>query len=403
MTNISHRQDRFPAAFYMLIVIQFLQSLSFYMIAPIFTKYLTGQGIPLAMAGTLSGLMSYTCLVTRPFSGRLADWADRRKILTGSSVLFGVSIMLYACVSSQAGIVVLRVMTGVAFCLSGTTLFAFAGHFIPETRMGEGVGYVGLGHIIASAVGPLLGSSLAEAFGIRISFILAGAASLICVLLLLTPPFSAPVAAAKQPERDARGSSRPARNRWIAPALIPIACLGSLFSYTSSTVSNFLVLYADARGIVNATLYFTVLAAALFILRPFLGKAHDRFGISSVLIPGLILSMAGVLMMMRATGIVHLLVAAVLLAFGQGGAQPAVQASCLKSLSADQRGVATSTYYIFNDLMQGIAPSLGGAAIQYSGYNLAFSLCIVFFAVGLIYYLCLAHYQKKRARQHTSA
>ncbi len=96
-----------------------------------------------------------------------------------------------------------------------------------------------------------------------------------------------------------------------------------------------------------------------------------------------------------------LLAASAFMAFGQGGGQPAVQAECMKRLGMDRRGVATSTYFIFNDIAQGLAPTIGGILADRSGYHAVFGVCTCLFVLGLVYYICSTFFMKNRNQRRS--
>ncbi|MBD5395489.1 MAG: MFS transporter [Lachnospiraceae bacterium] len=380
------KHTSFPFIFYFLILLQTLSSLSFYMVAPLITKYLTYAGSTLAVAGLISGILSYVCLVVRPFSGLLADRINPRFILIVSLAVFGSSIIGYGLSKSVILFAVFRIISGISFAFSSTTIFAYAGNFIPEKRMGEGVGYLGMGNIFSSAVGPMLGSFLAGQFGYGISFTMAGLMSIFPGVILLLWRQESPLVEEEKFHMEEKRKKIRFRDIF-AWELIPIAILAALFSYTNSTMSNFLLLYAELRGIAQASLYFSFLAMFLVILRPLTGKVNDRYGLGSVLIPGYLLTILGVCLIANAKSLWMLLAASGFMAFGQGGGQPAVQTECMKRLGAARRGVATSTYYIFNDIAQGLAPTVGGILAGSFGYLAVFAVCVCLFAAGLVYYL----------------
>lgn len=376
------KKESFSPVFYAVVVIQALLSLSFYMVSPIITKYLSEAGIAISVAGLLSGLMSYICLFVRPFSGALADRLDPKKILAVSMCLFGISIMGYGLTSSLVIFALLRMLSGITFCLSSTTIFVFSGQHIPKSRLGEGIGYLGMGNIIASAVGPSVSTWLAETVGYSNAFLIAGAFSLFCTVVLLILPHKQETA-----QKIAFPRKKLKFSDVLEASLFSIAVLAALFSYTNSTMSNFLLLYADTKQISNASLYFTSLALFLFILRPLTGKLNDRFGLPYILIPGFLMTFIGVFLLLTSKNLWGMIAASFFMAFGQGGGQPAVQAECMRRLGSERKGVATGTYWIFNDIAQGLAPTMGGLLIQRSGYPAVFISCMLLFLLGLGFYL----------------
>lgn len=73
-----------------------------------------------------------------------------------------------------------------------------------------------------------------------------------------------------------------------------------------------------------------------------------------------------------------------------GVLQPAIQAKCLKSVEAERRGAASSTYYIGTDLGQGGAAVIAGQLIPVYGYSGMFLFYMIpLLGVGIIYALVL--------------
>lgn len=373
-------ESAFPREYVLMVLVQLMLSMSYYMVSPVLTRYLVSVGNSIALAGMLSGLLAYISLVIRPFSGLLADRWNPKLLLSGALLLFGISVIGYGAASNPTLFALFRVLSGVAFCLASTTIFAFAGQYIPDAKMGAGVGYLGLGNVVASAVGPLLGSALIGSFSFITAFLFAGVMPLAgAVIVVLLPD--------KAADHHETKDRRLHPGELISVRLIPIALLAALFSYTNSTVSNFLLLYAEEISLANASLYFSFLAVFLFVLRPISGRICDKYGLRFVLIPAFIVTMTGVLLIIFARSLPLLLLAAVLMAFGQGGGQPALQATCMRLLGPRHRGVATGTYYLFSDLVQGVAPTIGGVLIQSHGYTAAFGVCVLLFACGLVVYI----------------
>lgn len=388
-----------PAAFgrpyYILIVVNALASISFYVVNPVLTKYLTGSGMALTLASTIAGLFSLTALTIRPFTGVIADRISQRRILYVTIPLLAASVIGYSLTTSTVLVVLFRILNGVAFCFNGTTLTAYASRFIPRQRMGEGIGYLGLGNVAASAVGPTIGVAVGDALGYRASFLAAGLISLLALGLLLLVQ-DGPCREDERPSVDRSGKNL-CLTDIIALQIIPIAFLNGLFSYSNGTVTNFLVLIAEENGVAGCSLYFTVLAACMLVLRPMAGRLNDRFGLRFLLIPAFLVTCVGVLLIANAQSLWMVLLAAPLMAFGQGGGQPAIQAQCIREVGPERRGVATSTYYIFADLFQGAGPIVGGLAVEAAGTcRAAFYAAAGILLAGLACFFLLCAWRKKK-------
>ena len=77
-------------------------------------------------------------------------------------------------------------MNGVGFAIGSTVQISLATRYIPRQRMGEGIGYMGLGNILGSAVAPGIGIAIAGALGMRPMLLISAALpALACLILLM--------------------------------------------------------------------------------------------------------------------------------------------------------------------------------------------------------------------------
>lgn len=371
--------QRFPLMYYALILVSALNQMSFNMLTPVLSKYILSLGHTLSLAGVIAGAFSITALVVRPLSGLLTDRVNERMVLLAAIPLYAVSTMGLGLANSVPTLFISRIMMGACFALCGTALTAFACNYIPPARMGEGIGYLGLSYTLCAAVGPGLGATLANHVGYRRTFLYAGFFNIAaCVVVyLLKCPF-------KQAQRK-----KLALADIIALELLPIALINGLFSFSNGISSNYIVLFSESRAIPSPTLYFSVLAVAMLVVRPIAGKLNDRRGLAAVLIPAFLCSTAGLCLIANMRTLPMLLCAAVLNACGQGAGQPAIQAQCIRELGQARRGVAISTYYIFADLFQGFGVSVGGAISETFGYTATFYVCALLILSGFILFMFL--------------
>ena len=368
-----------------LLGINLLLAISFYMIAPVLPKYAIQLGASLSLAGIIAGLFSITALVARPFGGLLADRINKKRILFIATSVLSFSAFGYCFSTTIPFLVGFRILHGIAFSISSTAVIALAVSFIPIERLGEGVGYFGLGQILSSAVGPNIGIWVGQKYGLPFTFGLSGVILLVSALLITLihreTASDAILAASQRKKKLIMGDL-------IAVELLPLALMGGVFSMTNGLVSSFLVLIGDARHIANIGLYFSINALCLLFVRPFAGRLSDKKGLALILIPALILTALESLLLANASVLWVVLIAAACKAFGQGSAQPSLQSACIKKLGPERSGVATSTFYIGADIGQGLGPMMGGAIAGAFGYQTMFYssaavLGVVFLAFGI--------------------
>ena len=365
----------------LVLMVNVLTSFSFYMVATILSKYLVGIGVTLTMAGFIVGLFSLTSLCCRPFSGIMADRLRNTTLLKWSNILMCVGLLGFTVTTSIPLLIVFRIINGVGFALSGTCQITLASHYIPKNKMGEGIGYIGLGMVLGSAVAPGFGLAIADAFGMKLTFFLSAMLTVAAFVILCF----------FHEEKQEPKALRFRLGDIIAVKALPFTLVAGSYSFVNGIIASYLVLYADELGVKGVSVYFTVCAVVLFIVRPFSGKLMDRRGIRITVFPGLVLTAVGMFMLGQSRTLPLILITGVLRSLGQGAAQPALQAGCINEVGLDKSGVATSTYYLGGDICQGIGPMIGGMVVEaiagINGYTALFNICgglllcaLVFFA-----------------------
>lgn len=378
----------FNFTYLVLLILSIFTAISFSMVTPVLTKYAANIGLGLSVAGSLSGILSITALLARPFSGLASDRINKKLLMVVSTTVSGVVISLYGMTTSAPALFFLRILHGTAFAFSGTCNIAMASRYIPKNRMGEGIGYLGIGNIIAQAVGPNLGLSLMNRYSFRAAFLVGG-------LLALGAAAAMLVLVRYAPEQK-KAAEKPGFHfsDLIAPKLIPYAIFGGLFSLCNGIISSFLAMLGDERGIVNVGIFFTVNAVTLLLVRIFGGKLMDKYGLTPILIPSYLFAATAMFLVAGAKGAAIIAVAGALKALGQGTAQPAIQTTCIKSLPDEKRGVAVSTFYVGADVGQGLGGAIGGVVAQSFGYTAMYCGAGALMLAALAVYLVFARNRK---------
>lgn len=341
-----------------LLILSIFTAVSFSMVTPVLTKYAANIGLGLSLAGSLSGVLSITALVARPFSGLASDRINKKLLMVVATAASGVVIALYGMTANASALFVLRILHGTAFAFSGTCNIAMASRYIPKERMGEGIGYLGIGNIIAQAAGPNLGLTLMDRCSYRAAFLVGGFLALGAAAAMFLLARYTPEPTVQKREKTLRFSDL------IAPKLIPYAIFGGLFSMCNGIVSSFLAMLGDERGIANVGVFFTVNAVMLLLVRIFGGRLMDKYGLTPILIPSYLLAATAMFLVAGAKGAAVIAVAGALKALGQGSAQPAIQTTCIQQLPPEKRGVAVSTFYVGADVGLGLGGALGGTVAR---------------------------------------
>lgn len=369
-------------SYILILTVSTLSSFSFYMVATIMSKYLVSLGATIAFAGFVVGMFSITSLVCRPFCGVMADRLNNIWLLIISNLLMSAGLIGFAVSSNMPSMIFFRILNGVGFSINGTVQMALVVHFIPKNRLGEGIGYVGISQLIGSACAPALGLGIAEIFGMPITFLAAAGLTLLAAFILL---FLRGLQPEKKIERTGIRFSD-----IIDLKALPFTLPYSTFSFTNGIINGYLVMFADEHGIGKISVYFTLYAVAVFLVRPFSGKIMDKKGLRYTVFPGMAVCALSLFLLGASSTLWMILATGILRALGQGAAQPSLQAGCITHVGRDRSGVATSTYFLGGDIGQGIGPMVGGFVLArivgLAGYQVLFGMCGTLMLAGMVYF-----------------
>ena len=123
----------FNFTYLVLLILSIFTAISFSMVTPVLTKYAANIGLGLSVAGSLSGILSITALLARPFSGLASDRINKKLLMVVSTTVSGVVISLYGMTTSAPALFFLRILHGTAFAFSGTCNIAMAPAISPRT------------------------------------------------------------------------------------------------------------------------------------------------------------------------------------------------------------------------------------------------------------------------------
>lgn len=379
-TGKAEPQKLWNRSFVLILIMSIFTSTASQMVTPLISKYALSLGAPLTLAAAISSLMSIVAMFLRPVSGLCSDRFNRKRIIFIANALTSLCLLGYSFTTHVSSLMAIRFVHGVVFSFSGVASMAFNTTFMPRERLGEGLGWMSLSHIISSSIGPNLGMWIVERSSYSTCFLVA---AILCmgstgILAFISYEHKPPVVARKFDI-----------NSLISLRILPYACIMGLFSCGNALTNTYLALIGDERGIANIALFFTANSLVMVAVRPFTGKILDKRGLNLLLYPSLFIAAAGMAVLGAAPSLAFIILAGVLKALGQGTGSPSIQAACIKLLGKEKAGVVSSTCYIGQDLGHSIAPTLGSFVAMNFGYGVMFYVYagILLVGGGLIYFI----------------
>lgn len=361
-----------------LMIANFLLFFAECLLLTVLPVYLKQNGVGDFQIGIVAAVFYITSMLMRTLTSNVSARVGKKVLLLLAMLVFACSMVGYYLFAGLTVIIILRLVQGLGFGTSSTLYGSTVASTISNERMGEGMGFFGLGISVAYVLGPCLGAAAVSRTYFKWVFLLA---ALFVLLSMLLTCFI-----------NADHFEQPAENQtkdthWLSDVVEPKVLYESVFilflGLLMGSCDTYIVLYAKQMNITNIFLYFIVTTVAEMSTRIFSGKLYDRKGMNILVIPGTIIGLVGCIAAAHATNLWMLCVFALLYGASIGMIFPVMEANAMKKVNPERRIAANATFYNFLDIGSGVGPLLFGALAQSIGYSNTFSLSGLVFVVML--------------------
>lgn len=437
-------------------LVNFAISTNYFMLMVVMTAYaLNVFAAPPAIAALCASAFIIGTLVSRFIAAPLMGAVGRKPLLVVAVALEVGLTALYLANEPVGALIGVRFLHGMAYGVCSTTIATVVTAGIPAAHKGEGVGYFMLSSTLGSAIGPFVGILIANNLGYPVLFVVS------CVVVALGIPFvfaldstdqkpgnarasrklgkhpvddaesaedalaaaedamsAAEIGPSKEAARDVAVSNREealasgeagaalnsrTRKSWllksVEPSVLPIAAVAGLIFFGYSSLLTFLTPYAAEIGLSRAaSVFFVAYALAMFITRPFTGRAFDRRGPGPVMSPAFFSFAIGMVLVATSSNDWMLLGAALLLGFGVGTVQSCGLAVAVNIASDDRLSAANATFYILVDAGVGVGPLLLGVIVPLIGYEWLYFCMAGVGLLGFVAFVIVLRRMKKAGK-----
>lgn len=301
-------------AFIIMLTVNLFNSAGQYMIGSALPKYSNFLGASPVIIGLVTSAFSISALLVRPITGSALDYYNKKIMLTISLALTTVMYTVCAFTDNVTVLVLTRFIDGIGASVKVPLCLALATEFLPEEKVGSGIGIYSVAQAISSALGPGICLDIIEKFGYQASLLFIAFIALIALALALAIR-SGPYA---RPDRPFTISLK---NVFAKEALLPALIVLTLAMPYACTMA-YLPIIGELHNVSNIGLYYTVYSIVLFIGRPLCGKMLDRVHFTRILIPSLISYAISMVFISASYKLSGFLIAGVFSAMGYGIAHP---------------------------------------------------------------------------------
>lgn len=407
--------------------------------------YVALYGGTAAYAGVLGAVFSGAAAVVRLLSGPLIDGRGRRIVM-----LVGFAVLIVGTVGplfthDVAPFVVFRILQGAGFSAVTTASATAAADALPASRMGEGIGYYGLGQALSMSVGPALTLALVSTDPPENLFIGVTAIAVIGLAMIFLCRYekhpemlpegavyrrrleegeseaarrgtaealevtgragAAEAAKATTSAAQSKTEEQPRREsvasrifeKHALPGTLPMIVLSPAFGF----VIFFVGLYGASLGVGNAGLFYTLSAVSMILVRLKSGAFMDRFAPIKILPFALACGLVAFGMLVACGTVLDgtpvrdavFNLSGIVYGFCSGIALPLNQSVAVKNTPPERWGAANALFQLANDV------GIGGACVIWGIVNDCFgvpvTICCAMCCIVASYFVARAVYPKE--------
>ena len=351
------------------------------MIIPELPDYLTKLG-GADYKGLIISLFTLTAMISRPFSGKLADTIGRVPVMIFGAAVCFVCSLFYPIIATLSGFFMLRLVHGFSTGFSPTGATAFLADIIPIQKRGEAMGILGTAGSLGMAAGPAVGGTLANQFGLDAMFYCSSFFGLVSIIILARTKETL-----HQKVNFSFALLKVKREDFFEPLVLVPCLIMALSCFAYGTMFTVMPDLGNFVGIKNKGLLFTFLTVASLLIRLLAGKASDRYGRVEVLRVSTITIAVAMLIIGLASTPLQLIIGIMLYGLAHGSTSPTLLAWAA-DLSDDRfKGRGIASLYIFMELGIGLGAIFSGWIYGNKSEN----FFITFFISGLLSVIAFAY------------
>lgn len=336
-----------------------------YAIMPVLPLYLMDElHCQKTVMGIAMAVFPLVALLFRPFSGLIADRFNRKLVLIFSTLACVACFPLCLAASGVLLFMLVRLTHGVFFSSMSTVQATVAVDFIPESRLGTGIGIfsstVSLGMIFGPMIGLFMAHevSYAAAFWVPAAFAMSGA---VFQMLLHPKKQLRPVQKKLSPDMF-----------FMKEGIFALAAL-LIAAFMQGMITNYLSVLAREHGLADyASLYFLFMGLGLMVSRLFSGYVADHGFLVPMVCTAEAFTLGGAVLLSATSSPTVFVLCGALLGVPLGALMPSFQTMLIILADKSRRGVANSMYFIGMDGGIFFALISGGIIADFLGMDAAY-------------------------------
>ena len=324
------------------------------MILPELPEFLTNLG-GAEYKGLIISLFTLTAMISRPFSGKLADNIGRVPVMVFGSVVCLICSLVYPALTSIYGFFLLRFFHGFSTGFTPTGFTAYIADIVPAARRGEAMGLLSTFGTLGMAGSPAIGGWVAYHYSLDAMFYCSSFFGLLAVLVFVGVKETLHTKEKFQLQHLKISKA----DLYEPTVLVPFVTM-VLTAYSYGVMLTLIPDLSKGLGLLNKGIVFTVFTLASVAVRIAAGKVSDRHGRKAVLKVSTVLIGVSMVITGLATEQWILWTGGVLYGMANGMTSPTLFAWVTDISNDSNRGRAFGSLYIALEMGIGIGAITSG-------------------------------------------
>lgn len=320
-----HRDPLFTPKFLGLWLYAFVTFFSAFQLLPAIPFRILELGGSTAQAGWFLSVYTFASAFSAPVMGTIADAIGRRRQLIVASIAFIGFSIAYGLITNLPLLLVVGAIHGALWSGLIAAASAIMVDFIPESRRTQGLSWWGIASTGAVTIAPAVGLLVFRYGWTTLCIELAVLSALMTIGALFI--------------RYEDRSHRPERVREAWDWTVIRATLSlTVVTFGYGGVTSYSAILLLRKGVHPESVYLTVFATTIVLLRVFFSHLADRYSTKAVLYPALVIIPFGYALLGIATQRWQFIASAIVFGIGFGAAYPAFASFVMNNTASAQRG-----------------------------------------------------------------
>jgi MFS family permease len=333
-----------------------------FQLLPVFPLRIEALGGSKTLSGAYLTVYTLASALSAPLMGTIADRVGRKRMLIAASSLFIAFSLLYAVVTPIPALLVIGVVHGSLWSAILASSSAIMTEIIPVSRRTQGLAFWGLASTAAIAIAPAVGIEVYRRIGWTGLCLEMAVVSAVMALWATRLP-------AHVPQHGANPPSLAKAWDW---SVISTALSFSTIAIGYGGVTSYVAMLSIERHIHPPSLFFTVSAISIAVIRMTASHLGDRYGTRAILFPAFAAIPVAFVLLAYAQTRAQLVVAAIVFGVAMGSAFPAFMSFLVGSTDEKNRARTFGSFVLAFDTGIGLGSLIMGAIAERRGLGFAF-------------------------------